>query len=88
MGCALLLAALFPIWMGMGDRAAERTLTIHQLQSTETSPAQFQIDTSQLPSDAIDRRSDRGGEGAPVSSLELNSKYRLRVVLVADEEGK
>ncbi len=79
MGCALLVAASAGC---LGDRAADRTLTIHQMQTTDTASGQFQIDTTQLPADAIDNRDDHGGEGAPVTSLEINQKYRIRVLLV------
>jgi hypothetical protein len=72
----------------LGDRAADRTLTIYQLQSTDTHTGQFQIDASQLPRDAIAKRTDSGSEGMPVTSLTIDHKYPIRVVLVpvsADE---
>jgi hypothetical protein len=66
----------------LGDRAADRTLTIHQMQSTGAYTGQFQIDTSQLPADAIAKRVDSGGEGVPVTSLTIDQRYPVRVVLV------
>jgi len=65
-----------------GDRAADRALTIYQIQSTETYSGQFQIDTSQLPPDAIKTRVASGSQGAPVSSLTIDQRYPIRVVLV------
>jgi hypothetical protein len=72
----------------IGDRAAERTITIHQLQSTGSYPGQFQIDTSQLPSDALRQRENRGSDGAPVSTLEIDERYPIRVVLVPVKDGR
>ena len=65
-----------------GDAAADRTLTIYQFQSTDAHIGQFQIDASQLPPDAIETRVDSGSQGAPVTSLTINMKYPIRVVLV------
>lgn len=71
-----------------GDRVADRTLKIHQVQSTETYGGQFQIDASQLPPDAIERSDQSGGEGSPVTSLTLRQDYPIRVVLVpANDDG-
>jgi hypothetical protein len=66
----------------LGDRAADRTLTIYQLQSTETYTGQFQIDTSQLPPGAVEMRVDDDSEGVPVTSLTIDQQYPIRVVLV------
>jgi hypothetical protein len=79
-----LATALIALSMGgcIGDRAADRTLTIYQMQSTDTYNGQFQIDTSQLPPDAIKARTDSGGEGAPVTSLTIDQRYPIRVVLI------
>ena len=66
----------------LGDRAADRTLKIYQLQSTDTYSGQFQIDVSQLPPDAITKRADSGGEGIPVTSLTIDQEYPIRVVLM------
>lgn len=82
--CGLMLAASASGCIG--DRAADRTLTIYQMQSTKTPSGQFEIDTSQLPADAIKSREDSGGEGMPVSQLEIDYKYRVRVVLVPVED--
>ncbi len=83
--CLLLITATV-VGCHLGDRAADRTLTIHQLQTTDSPGGQFQIDTSQLPSNAIVSRSDSGSVGAPVTSLEIDQKYRIRVVLVPDNK--
>jgi hypothetical protein len=80
-----LATALVALSMGgcfQGDRAADRTLKIHQIQSTDTYIGQFQIDTSQLPPGAIATRVDSGSQGDPVSSLTIDSRYPIRVVLV------
>lgn len=52
------------------------------MQSTDTYNGQFQIDASQLPSDAIETRVDSGGQGVPVTSLTIDYRYPIRVVLV------
>jgi len=66
----------------LGDRAADRTLTIYQMQSTDTYIGQFQIDASQLPPGAIKTRVDTGSQGVPVTSLTIDQRYPIRVVLV------
>jgi outer membrane lipopolysaccharide assembly protein LptE/RlpB len=83
---AILLMCGCPIHLG--DRAADRTLTIRQFQSTETYNGQFQVDTSQLPSDAVETRVDSGGPGAPVISLTIKQRYPIRVVLVLAANDK
>jgi hypothetical protein len=85
--CVVPVIAVVGCW---GDAAADRSLKIYQLQSTETYGGQFQIDTSQLPPDAIVKRNDSGGVGRPVTSLTIDQKYPIRVVLVpvTDEESK
>jgi hypothetical protein len=77
-GLATLLVAFS---MSGCSRAADRTLTIRQFQSTDTYHGQFQIDTSQLPSGAV-TRTDSGTPGAPVTSLIIDMKYPIKVVLV------
>jgi hypothetical protein len=64
------------------SRAADRTLTIRQFQSADTYAGQFKIDVSQLPPGAIKERADSGSEGAPVTSITIDIKYPIRVVLV------
>ncbi len=66
----------------IGDRAADRTLTIYQMQSTGTYTGQFQIDTSQLPPDAIETRVDDSSQGVPVTTLTIDYRYPIQVVLV------
>jgi hypothetical protein len=80
----LLAVPLVALAMGgcLGDRAADRTLTIYQMQSTDTYVGQFEIDASQLPPDAIKARTDVGGKGAPITTLTLDQRYSVRVVLV------
>ena len=69
-----------------GDRAADRTLTIYQMQSTDTYVGQFQIDASQLPSDAIETRVDNNDQGVPVTTLTIDYRYPIRVVLVPADQ--
>lgn len=72
----------------IGDRAADRTLTIHQMQSTDTYSGQFQIDASQLPPGAIKTRVDTGSQGVPVTTLTIDQRYPIRIVLVpATDDG-
>jgi hypothetical protein len=84
-----LSAAMLALSFGccLADRAAERTVEIHQLQ-TMSNTGQFEIDVSQLPADAIQSQTTTGGAGAPVTSLTIDSKYRIRVVLVPVKETK
>ncbi len=63
------------------SKAADRTLTIYQIQSTETYDGQFKLDTSDLPSDAIQSTVDAGGLGDPVRSITLNQNYDFEIVL-------
>ena len=63
------------------SEAADRTLTIFQFQSTDTYDGQFRIDTSALPPDAIEARTDTGGPGDPVTRIKLNMDYEIEVVL-------
>ncbi len=66
----------------LGDRAADRTLTIYQMQTTQTYIGPFQIDASRLPPDAIESRVDRGTEGDPVTSITLKQDYPVKILLV------
>lgn len=70
-----------------GDRAADRTLEIHQLQTIDGYSGQFKIDTSQLPPGAIKSREDSGGQGMPVTKLTINQDCPIRIVLVPDTES-
>jgi len=63
------------------SEAADRTLTIFQFQSTDTYGGQFRIDTSALPPDAIEARTDTGESGHPVTRITLNMDYEIEVVL-------
>ena len=63
---------------------ADRSLTIHQLQSADTYSGNFVIDTSQLPDNAIESvRDDQlaGKPGRPSTWISLNAKYEIEVVL-------
>jgi hypothetical protein len=63
------------------SKAADRTITIYQFQSTETYDGQFRLDTSELPNDAIESINDTGGPGDPVKRVTLNMDYEFEIVL-------
>jgi hypothetical protein len=42
----------------------------------------FQLDISQLPSDAIESRTDQGGLGRAVTNLTIQPDYPVKIVLV------
>lgn len=63
------------------SKAADRTLTLFQFQSTKTHAGQFRIDTTALPAKAIETTSDSGGPGDPLKRITLNSDYEIEVVL-------
>ena len=70
------------------NKAADRTLTIHQFQSTKTYPGQFRIDTRELPSNAIESRSDSGDPGHALTKIKLNMDDEIEVVLRLVGKGK
>ena len=70
------------------SKPADRTLTIHQFQSTKTYRGQFRIDTSELPSNTIESKSDSGGSGRPLTRIKLNMDYEIEVVLRLAGKGK
>ncbi|MCC6126258.1 MAG: hypothetical protein IT426_14970 [Pirellulales bacterium] len=78
------LAAVIALSLGgcLGDRAADRTLEIHQIQSTSTYDGPFEIDVSQLPPGAVKTKVNSGGAGTPVTSLTIDQECSFRVVLV------
>lgn len=80
--CLAAAATVFLLGGCLGDRAADRTLTIYQLQATDTYGGQFQIDVSQLPPDAVESRVDENGQGVPVTTLTIDQRYPIRIVLV------
>jgi hypothetical protein len=82
----MVLIGLIAFCLGSCSRAADRTLTIFQFQSTDTYTGQFKIDTSQLPPAAIKERVDSGSEGVPVTKLTIDMKYPIRVALVPEEK--
>ena len=49
--------------------------------SAETYDGQFKLDTSELPSDAIESTVDTGGPGGPVKRIKLNMDYEFEIVL-------
>jgi hypothetical protein len=63
------------------SKAADRTLTIYQIQSSKTYSGQFRLDTSQLPPDAIVETVDTGGPGDPLRRVTLKMDYEIEVVL-------
>jgi hypothetical protein len=82
---ARLAGAMAVLSMGgcfFGDRAADRTLEIYQVQDRTSYTGQFQIDASRLPPGAIESRVDSGDQGDPVTSLTIACRYPVRVLLV------
>jgi hypothetical protein len=80
---AVLVVAIPSYFVGLAHgRRTDRTLTIYQMQSTGTYIGQFQIDASQLPPGAIKTRVDSGSQQVPVTSLTIDQRYPIRVVLV------
>ena len=63
------------------SKAADRTFTIYQVQSTETYDGQFKFDISGLPDDAIESTDTTGGPGDPVKRVTLNMDYEFEIVL-------
>ena len=63
------------------SRAANRTLTIFQFQSPKTYGGKFRVDTSELPSSAIEVIHETGGPGSPLTRIELNIDYEIEVIL-------
>jgi hypothetical protein len=72
----------------LGDRAADRTLTIYQSQSTHTYTGQFRIDASQLPPGAVKTEIINGHPGTPETRLTIDMNCPIRVVLVPVPEEK
>lgn len=63
------------------SKPADRTLTIYQVQSTETYNGQFKLNTSELPSDAIESIEEIGDPNGSFSRITLNMDYKFEVVL-------
>ncbi len=63
------------------SKAADRTLTLFQFQSTKTYKGPFRIDTSELPPNAIKSQTETGGPGKPETRLTLNMDYEFEIVL-------
>lgn len=63
------------------SKAADRTFTLYQYQASDTYLGQFRIDLSQLPSDAIKKRTDTGKPGTPETRIELKQQYAIDVIL-------
>jgi hypothetical protein len=70
------------------DKPADRTIEINQIQTTETYMGQFQIDTSQLPPDAIHMEVKCDKSGEPVTRLTIDQKYAVKIVLVPVEKSE
>ena len=64
------------------DRAADREIEFHQLQSTDTYPGPFQIDTSQLPTGAALVSSGKDVRGNPTTHVELRMNLPVRIIVV------
>ena len=74
--------AMLPVLLTTGcplDRAADRTLTIYQYQTTGSGTGPFTVDTSRLPADAVQRRID---DANSVETITVNQNYPVRVLLV------
>jgi hypothetical protein len=84
---ALLVMTLATICLGTAmiisgcSEAADRTLTIFQYQSDATYDGPFRIDTSALPPDAVEARTDNGETSGPATRITLNMDYEIEVVL-------
>jgi hypothetical protein len=80
------VAALFVAFLlggcFLGDRAADRTLTIYQFQSTRTYTGQFRVDASQLPRGAVKTEIVNRREGTPVTRLKIDQDCPIQIVLV------
>lgn len=63
------------------SKPADRTLTIYQLQSTETYNGPFKLNTSELPSDAIESIEETGDPNGSFSRITLSMDYNFEVVL-------
>jgi hypothetical protein len=62
--------------------AARRTLTIVQYLTTDNMDEEFPIDTSELPADAIAKRTNEAKAPAePEIRLELNPDYKFEIVI-------
>lgn len=78
---AFVLGCIAALTVSGCSKAADRTLSIYQFQSTKTYDGQFKLDTSELPTDAIDSTVGAGGPGDPVKRITLNMDYEFEVVL-------
>ena len=63
------------------SQAATRTLILFQFQSTKTHIGPFRIDTSEIPPNAIESKTETAGPGKPETRLTLNSNYEIEIVL-------
>lgn len=67
----------------LGDRVLVRDLHIHQMQSTGVAPGPFIVDVSQLPPHSVEVRQDTmDGTGSPATSLTIQSKIAVKILLV------
>lgn len=63
------------------SKAADRTVTIRQLQHRGLHDSQFRIVTSELAEDAIKERTDSGPSGAPKTMIELSMHHEYEIVI-------
>lgn len=78
-GC-LVTSAIFSGCSGPADR----TLSLHQSQSSQTYLGKFRVDTSELPPDAIESTSEEliaENPGRPLTRIHLNRGYEIEIVL-------
>jgi hypothetical protein len=78
---ALIAAFMFAAGC-IGDRAADRNLSLYQLQSTQTYSGQFMIDTTKLPANAVVRTESTDHWGNPVISLTIRQDCPVKVLVV------
>jgi hypothetical protein len=80
---AIAVVLLFSSGCIFGDRAADRSLTVHQYQSIGGDSGPFLIDVSQLPPDVIQERADGHDQwGNPTTSLQIRRDYPVKIMLV------
>ncbi len=63
------------------SKVADRTLVIHQMQSTRTYHGAFRLDTSGLPADAIEFQTESGEAGSPNTKILLNMNYQFEIAI-------
>jgi hypothetical protein len=66
----------------LGDRAADRTVELRQVQGSSSYMGPFLVDASRLPADAVQRVDGVDHWGNPVTSLTISEKYPVQIVLM------